>query len=333
MTQTKHDAGYDQPEAARNGRSNLRPPDEGLDPQLKDYLRRGWLIFPCSWRPGDKRPLITGGFYGATRNPDLVASWWRRWPLALCAIRTGKWPDGSGVVITDIDRKYDGFNTLARLIGPELPPTPRVHTPSDGLHLWFQAPSAGCFSTVGPGGKWRKGLGPGVDCKADLNQCHAPGGSPSSPYRWDPQFNLETVPLLPLPRMLTPIEIADEEIEIETPSSSGRRRAIALPDAYGAAALKAACGRIREAVPGTQRNTLNAESYAIGRLAAGLDLDRQALVDGLVEAGLAMQQAAGRPPWRPHEVREIVREAFKDGLRKPHTPNLRSRSPKRPISR
>src|SRR5262249_2150612 len=96
-----------------------------LDPQLRDYIERGWLIFPCPW-DGGKRPLIAGGFHSASRSPELVAEWWRRWPRALCAVRTGKLPMGSGIAVVDIDKKYGGFETLQRLLGSaELPPGPR----------------------------------------------------------------------------------------------------------------------------------------------------------------------------------------------------------------
>jgi hypothetical protein len=235
----------------------------GLDPQLQDYLDRGWLVFPCSWRPDDRTPLVTGGFYGASNARPLVASWWREWPLALAVLRTGKCPQGSGIVIVDVDVKHgvSGFALLARLVGPEIPQVPRVTTPSGGMHLYYLAPPGGCITTTGAGGKRRRGLGLGLDVKGDLGCCHCPGPSPLSQYRWDAKFNLHTVPLLPLPAALTPVEIADEE---DAPGAARSRRAIGRPDAYGEAALANACRRVRETVPGSQRDALNAEAYALG---------------------------------------------------------------------
>jgi len=199
---------------------------------------------------------------------------------------------------------------------------PRVHTPH-GLHLYYAAPPNGCFTTVDVGGKRRRGLGPGIDFKCDLSQCHAPGGSSSSPYRWDDEFNLLTIPSLTLPpARLIPVEIPDEEDE--TTPANERRQPIGHPGAYAEVALDKACERIRGTAPGTQRFTLNAEAYAMGRLAAGLNLDRRAVVDALIEAGMGMQQQAGRPPWRRHEVRKTVLDGFRDGLNKPKTPVLRS---------
>jgi hypothetical protein len=240
-----------------------------LDPQLQDYLDRGWLVFPCSWRPDDRTPLIEGGFYGASNDRRLVASWWQRWPRALAVLRTGKCPQGSGIVIIDVDIKHgvSGFALLARLIGPEIPQVPRVTTPSGGMHFYYLAPPGGCITTTGVGSKRRPGLGPGLDVKADLASCHCPGPSPLSQYRWDAKFNLHTVPLLPLPAALTPVEIADEEDE---PGAAPPQRAIGRPAAYPAAALANTCQRIREAVPGTQRRTLNDETLKLGHLVAGL---------------------------------------------------------------
>jgi hypothetical protein len=292
-----------------------------LDPQLADYLRRGWLIVPCAWGEGERRPLIEGAFHAASRDPRLVASWWRRWPLALVAIATGRRPGGSGIVVIDIDLKSGGFSTLARLVGYQIPAVPRVTTPSGGLHLHYMAPPGGCISTDGVGGKRRRGLGPGVDVKADLRMCHFPGPSPVSQYFWDLKFNLETCPLLPLPAELTPVEVADEGL----PAPVSTNRPIEHPDDYAEAALKGACKRIREAAPGTQRHTLNAESYSIGRLTAGMGLDHAAVTRDLIEAGMAMATQAGRDPWRLDEVRKTVLEGFRDGLRKPTVPNLRSR--------
>jgi hypothetical protein len=302
--------------------------DQQLDPQLADYLRRGFLILPCAWQPGSKRPLIEGGFYGASNDARLIASWWARWPRALCAIRTGKQPQGSGIAVIDIDVAHRGFSALARLVGREIPAVPRVTTPSGGMHLWYLAPPAGCFSTVGPGGKRRRGLGEGVDLKCDLASCHAPGGSPASPYHWDAKFNLDTVPLVILPAVLTPLDL-DEEEECDERAAPVARRPIGNAAAYAEAALRKACERICSAIPGTQRNTLNAETYAMGRLVAGLGLDRAAVARDLIEAGLAMQQQAGRPPWRRDQVRKIVLEALADGARRPFTPDLPSQQRRR----
>jgi hypothetical protein len=300
-----------------------------LDPLLQLYLDKGCLVFPWA---GRRTPLVPGGFHGASNDARLVASWQQRWPRALWSIATGRPPQGSGIAIADLDRKNgkDGFATLAELPGSsELPPVPRVHTPSgDGRHLWFLAPPNECGSTVGDKGKRWRGPGPGIDIKCDRGSCHVPGGSPASPYRWDPEFNLETALLLPLPAVLTPVELPDVEDETLGPTEASEQRpAQALISAYAKARLAGTLDRIRRANPGEQRYTLNGEAYAIARVAAALGLDRQELIEDLVEAGLAMQQEAGKPPWRRHGVdgvQKTVVQAVGDGMKKPKTPRLRS---------
>ena len=293
----------------------------GLDAQLADYLSRGWRLLPCSWELGARWPLIDGGFRAASANPRLVASWWERWPLALCAVATGIKPMGSGVVVVDVDPRHDGPATLARLIGPDLPLAPTVHSPRDGLHYYFAAPGP-VFSTVGIGGKVRRGLGPGVDVKADKAQCHCPGPSPLSRYRWDEERNLKTTALPILPAVLTPVEVVENDEDLG--SARARERPIGNADAYAEAALKKACERIRETEPGRQRTVLNSEAFSMGRLAAGLDLDRALVTRELIQAGMQMPAQSGRDPWRIDQVRRVVRDGFADGLRKPKAPQLRS---------
>jgi hypothetical protein len=290
-----------------------------LHPLLAEYVRRHFLLVPCPWWGGEKRPLLKGGLHAASNESKLIASWWQTWPFALVAIRTGGRPAGSGVIVIDIDIGHGGFNTLAKLIGPQIPVTPRVQTPSGGMHLWSRSPRHGCVSTDGVGGKRRRGLGPGLDVKGDLRTCHCPGPSPLSRYNWDPKFSLD-VPLLPLPPALIPVEVPGDEDELVT---MGRKRPIGNADAYAESAVRKACQRIRETEPGRQRQVLNSESYALGRLAAGLDLDRASIVRDLVAAGLAMQQQAGRPPWRVDQVRQTVLNGLRDGLRRPNAPRLR----------
>jgi hypothetical protein len=295
-----------------------------LDPLLRRYLDLDWLLFPWNCR---RTPLVPGGFYGASNDARLVASWQRRWPRAWWAVRSGRKPQGSGIVVVDVDPRHGGLETLTQLICPELPPVPQVHTPSgDGRHFYFAAPPNECGSTVGHKTKRWRGPGPGIDVKADRASCHLPGGSPASPYVWDTEFNLETALLLPLPPVLTPIEIelADEN---ETPGpagANGHRQTIIAPDAYAKAAIARTLDRIRAAPVSEQRQTLNDESLKMGSLAAGLGLDQQALIADLIGAGLAMQREVGKPPWRRHEVEYQVLHGFRDGTNKPYTPKLRS---------
>jgi hypothetical protein len=305
-----------------------------LEPQLQLYLSRHWMVFPCAWY-GAKAPLVKGGFHAASRDPGVVADWWEREPRALVAMPTGRRPQGNGFAVVDLDRKNgkDGFRTLAELLGTtKLPLVPRVWTPSGGLHLYYQAPPNGCHSTIDKGGKIRPGLGSGIDFKCDRSQAHAPGGSPSSPYRWDDECNLLTIPqLMPLPAVLIPVEveIPDEEDAAPAPDSrpaSGNDEAYAkYAQRYLDAAIRNACNRIRSTPPGFQRKMLNDESLQLGGLVAGLGFARSGVVEALVAAGLEMQPDPRKDPWSRHDVRKQVLGGFNDGLRKPYRPRIEGR--------
>lgn len=50
------------------------------------YARRGWPMIPCS----GKRPTLPHGLLEASTDAETVAEWWRRWPSANVAVRTGR---------------------------------------------------------------------------------------------------------------------------------------------------------------------------------------------------------------------------------------------------
>jgi hypothetical protein len=52
--------------------------------------------------------------------------------------------------------------------------------------------------------------------------------------------------------------------------------------------------------------------------------DRAAVARALIDAGMAMQQQAGRSPWRRDKVRKTVLDALADAARNPKAPDLRS---------
>ncbi|MEO2108823.1 MAG: bifunctional DNA primase/polymerase [Actinomycetota bacterium] len=91
--------------------------------------------------PGSKRPLTPNGLADASRAPDQLAGWWRRWPDANVAIATG----GSGVDVLDVDRRQsgNGFDVLLRLLraGHGRALLVAVATPNEGLHLYYPAVS------------------------------------------------------------------------------------------------------------------------------------------------------------------------------------------------
>ncbi len=101
-------------------------------------------MFPC--RASDKRPLTPHGFQDATTDPAVIHRWWKRWPRAKVAIRTGT----PGPDVLDVDRREDGsgFAALNELNRAGLTAGAHriVRTPSGGLHAYFEGTSQRCGS-------------------------------------------------------------------------------------------------------------------------------------------------------------------------------------------
>jgi hypothetical protein len=60
------------------------------------YAGRGLAVFPAN----GKRPYTDHGLHDATTDPETIERWWRRWPAANIAIRTGS---VSGLLVLDAD--------------------------------------------------------------------------------------------------------------------------------------------------------------------------------------------------------------------------------------
>ena len=101
-----------------------------------DCLKRGWHVFPC-W-PGDKRPLVRGGFLSATNLENEVRAWWTKWPDANVGIATG----ASGLTVLDCDHGLaDEAAVRSFTRAHNLPETYTVRTgrrPEYGLQLLLQ---------------------------------------------------------------------------------------------------------------------------------------------------------------------------------------------------
>jgi hypothetical protein len=269
--------------------------------QALEYSEVIGPVFPArEHEPGRKRPYTGRGFHDASRDPQIIAKWWRQWPEALIGIPSG---EPSGVVVLDIDVKKseaNGFDTLEDL-GILLPPTAMVHTASGGLHVYFRNPARPLKCSVGL-------IGPGLDVRATGGYVIVP--SPDSGYSWDPVHALDLTKLAPAPDWLWPPK-PSRPIPTEPVSPVlGLSR-------YGEAAIEAACNAIVRAGPGQQEQTLNSECFSIGGLAGAGAIPVDIALRALLRAGSAMPDHDPAWPWRYQEVDLKVRRAFNAGMSHP----------------
>jgi putative DNA primase/helicase len=155
------------------------------------YAQIGWSVFPvhsiknssCTCKKADctksgKHPRTTHGFNDATNNIEQIKIWWTRWPDANIGVATGK---KSGIVVLDIDKKTQGFESIKKLEGEfgNLPKVLTVNTGGGGLHLYFKYPENGFKSTEGV-------LGAGIDTRGDGGYIIAPPSNHISggQYTW-----------------------------------------------------------------------------------------------------------------------------------------------------
>jgi hypothetical protein len=284
------------------------------------YAARGWPVFPL--RPRDKVPLIPkarggNGVHDATCDRARIEAWWRQHPDANIGLACGV-----AFWVLDVDYKgftaeHDGLDSLHELItryGP-LPRTLRAQTGSGGWHYLFAPdPRPTSAADLLPGLDTRS-IGGYIAASPSVHPCGAS-------YRWiEPP---DQVPIATAPEWLLAIV---EPLEDERPAVPPRPIRAGDLSRYAAAALENAASRIERAAVGYQCDTLDRESYGIGRLVGGGIIPLPEAQAALVAAGSRMPSATGRnekthKPYRPWTRREIawrVDRALAAGLRSPRT--------------
>ncbi len=262
------------------------------------YARRGLPIFPCR----GKVPLTSRGFKDATTDRSQIEAWWKEHPDALISVATGRI---SGVVVLDIDvtgSGKNGFDSLEEL-GELIPDTPIAHTPSGGVHCFFNPGDCEIPLSVGK-------IGAQLDVRGERSCCTLP--TPGTAYRWDPHKNLKTTSLALAPAWLT----APFPTIRDAPMPAVRPPAGELSP-YGAAAINSAVRCIFNAQDGQQSTTLNAEAYGLGRLAGGGVIPERLALDALMQGAFAMPAYDRRRPWRRGDLERSVRASFLAGTREP----------------
>jgi len=256
----------------------------------RQLAERGWPVLPCHTPCGDrcscgtsdcpspgKHPRTRHGLHDATCAPDAITRWWRRWPAANPAVRTGASPDGAGIVVIDIDPDAGGAASFERLTTEhrQLPATLEVHTGSGGRHLYFAHPGTPIPNSAGR-------VGAGIDVRGDGGyvlvppSTHRSGGT----YRW-----ASCNPLSELPAwLLDLIDPACRRSVAPAPAAAPNGRA---HTAWASAALHGEATNVRSAIEGCRNHTLNRAAFALGQLVAGGHLDEHEVVTSLTAAGLA----------------------------------------------
>lgn len=179
-----------------------------MSPPLEAALRyagRGWPVFPC--RARRKVPLTAHGLKDATTDADEIRSWWRQWPDANVAVRTGS---VSGLVVIDVDGD-DGVASLRALEREHctLPRTASVVTPRGGQHFYLAHPGVPVSNSAGR-------LGAGLDVRGEGGYVVAPPSIGPTGRRYEPD---ERAPLAPAPWWLVEHLSGPESGHARTPAN------------------------------------------------------------------------------------------------------------------
>lgn len=298
-------------------RSRPRPVEAALA-----YAHRGWAVFPChhpvpagcSCRsPGcastAKHPRTRRGLHDATTHPEVIARWWRAWPQANVAIRTGagRAAGARGLVVLDVDPLHGGDASLDRLVaahGP-LPPTRLVRTGNDGVHLYFAHPGETVPNSAGTR------LGPGLDVRGDGGYVIAPPSVHASgvTYRWGTIRDLA-----PVPPWLADLLAAPKHECRPSPDPTQLRRDAGV-SAWAATAVERELARVAGAEVGHRNHVLNRAAFVLGQIVGGGYLDRAVVASLLEQAGVAVGLGA-------RETAQTVESGLGAGETNPrHPPN------------
>jgi O-acetyl-ADP-ribose deacetylase (regulator of RNase III) len=321
---------------ARLDREQTAIPDPGELAAAVGYAHRGIPVLPlhyplqrprpgqatvgCSCRAPDcgqigKHPLaalVPHGVKDASRDPAVVAGWWRRFPQANIGLATG-------VIFDAVDADGpDGAAALrafAAAHGLELPPGPLVRTGSGGWHLYL--------APTGLGNPSPRGL-PHVDWRGRGGYVVAPPSRHASGSRYRFLRGLSA----PLAAVPAPLRALLEPAPVQRPSPAGRPSA-GRGHPYALTALDGECQRVATTAPGSrQRNaTLYRAGLRLFSYVAGGLLDQPQ-----VEARLL--QAARACGLSPREAAATIRSAATVGLAHPRgVPDQRPTAVRPPIGR
>lgn len=247
---------------------------------------------------------MTGGLTVASVDPATIEGWWRRWPSANLAIRTGA---VSGLVVLDVDPGHGGDESLEALLsdhGP-LPPGTVVRTGSGGRHFYFGHPGGVIRNDAG------RRLGPGLDIRSDGGYVIAPPSSHTSgtKYRWESRDrHLPNPPDWLLDRLREPLRPPARPMPPIAEPSSPRRIS-----AWARAALERELAKVSTAKEGSRNSTLNRSAFSLGQIAGAGALDADEIERLLLDRATAIGLGE-------REARATIASGLSAGARQPRLP-------------
>lgn len=217
--------------------------DNTLAESAAIYARRNIAVFPVVSQ--GKRPLTENGFHAATTDPQVVESYWRRWPGANIGASIPP-----GLIVIDIDVRHGGDETLFSLDASDrrLPLTLSALT-GGGAHLWYE----------GEDERVRQGsnvLGPGIDTRLPGRgyvivppSVHHTGVT----YRWE-----NTSSPAPLPAWaIDAMQLSVGGRRLGGASRPGRKASTGSSRALDAARLRGLARKVSRAEVGERNSILN----------------------------------------------------------------------------
>ena len=255
-----------------------------------ECAKQGMPVFPCS--PGNKRPLVKGGFKSATTDPEQIQEWWQQSPNAMIGIPTG---ETTNLLILDVDEKpakddkpaVSGRRILSDLekIHGKLPPTLEVTTPGGGKHLYFK--HAEGFKN------WANILGDGLDIRTTGGYIVGYGSrnQDGGIYRQGSIHTIATIPdwvLEEIKRLKTEKKNSQKLINNNHPVNVGQavEALKSLDDTYAAKAFSSAIYALKNTKEGGRNDALNLQAHGLFKLVNAGRLDRDIVAKSLLEAAL-----------------------------------------------
>jgi hypothetical protein len=271
------------------------------------YAARGFAVFPCNRK---KRPLTNNGCKAATTDPEIIRSWFKRWPDAETAIVTGP---VSNVAVLDLDvdkgKKLDAriwFDKQASVHGG-VPKGPIATTPRGGRHHYFKAPP---FSVKNSASK----IAPGVDVRGDGGYVLAPP-SESELGRYEWIASLLDVEAPELPDWLAVLLDTTALTPLNTESLAADEAAISAADEELInREVEKWIGLVESAKEGKRNDTLNRAAYMCARIVAAEGASESAIRQRLTHAA---QNCGLQLP----EIGRTLNSGISSGLKRPWKPS------------